>query len=97
MVSMSITRFAVKARDDDVRAVSPYSVHDVAEHQILAPMLERLVHSLGETKIGHPGEHLIDTVITPGSQQLFRAQDTECVIQFRPDQVCATFSTIERQ
>src|SRR5262245_16528464 len=90
MVSMSITRFAVKARDDDVRAVLPHSVHDVAEHQILAPMLERLVHSLGETKIDHAGEHLSDTVCATGSQQLFGTKEAKFVIKFRPDQVSAT-------
>ena len=43
VMAVPVAWFAVEAGDDDVGAVHPDRVHDVAEHHLSAPMFERLV------------------------------------------------------
>src|SRR5262245_25848155 len=43
MMAVPVALFAVEAGDNDVGAVHPDRVHDVAEHNLSTPMFERLV------------------------------------------------------
>src|SRR5215510_520239 len=45
VIAVPVAWLAVEAGDDDVWAVQPDGVHDVAEHHLSAPMFERLVQS----------------------------------------------------
>src|SRR5262245_26589143 len=42
VIAVPVAWLAVEAGDDDVGAVQPDRVHDVAEHHLSAPMFERL-------------------------------------------------------
>src|ERR671934_1025054 len=41
VMAVPVAWLAVEARDDDIGAVHPDRVHDVAEHHLSAPMFER--------------------------------------------------------
>ncbi len=97
MIAVPITRLAVKARDDHIRAIHPHRAHYVTQHSISAPMLQRLIHPLREAEIGDAGEHLIDAVVAAGRQQFFRAHNAQRVIQLRPDRISPALAAIERQ
>ena len=97
MVAVAVARSAVKAGDDDVRPVEPHDANAIAQHILLAPVLERLVHALRESEIGHAGKELVNAVISAGCQEFLGAHQAQRVEQLRSDEVRAAFAAVERE
>ena len=65
-----------KARDQNIRTKGSNHPHHIPQRDIVTfPFLKRLFRILGITKIRHPREALLDTVVAVRRQQLQRAQD----------------------
>jgi len=97
MIPVSIASLAVKARYKHIRTVEANCSNYIAKDILLTPMLKSFVETLRESEIDYPREHLVDTVVSTGCQQLLSANQSKRVIQLRADRIRATFSTVEGQ
>src|SRR5262249_11358797 len=59
VLAVTVARRALEARDDDERAEEPDRPHHVAEHVLLAPLLEGLVQPLRVAVVDDGGEVLL--------------------------------------
>src|SRR5204863_4121902 len=91
VIAMTVARLPVETRHDHVRTIHTDGAHDVAQHTVAAPVFQRFVYSLGETEICHAREKLIDSVITPRGEQLFRPDNSQSVVELGPNEVGAAF------
>src|SRR5262252_2831868 len=73
VMAVPVAWCAVETGDDDVGAVHPDRVHDVAENHLSAPMFECLIQPFGKAEIGHTRKQLVNAVVTVRSQQLLSA------------------------
>ena len=97
-MAVAVARVALKTSADDIRTEGSNHAHHVAQRNIVTtPLLECLLRSLGEPKIGNAREALLDSVVTVGSQQLQRADDAELIEQIAANFVLPAFTAIERE
>jgi hypothetical protein len=98
VVAVAVALVALEARDQHHRPLGADHAHHVAQHVLLAPLLERLLEALGEAVVHDRREVLlVDAVVTVGVEQLLGADQAQAVEQLRADRVVAGLAAVQRQ
>src|SRR5215831_10609795 len=97
MMTVSVIGCSAPRRRDDKRPECPNHADHVAEHCLSIPLRKGLSPRFAEAKIKSTAEELRSAVKTPRGQQLFGANDAQCLVQLGPDQVLPAVSSSERQ
>ena len=98
VVAVTVAGRTLKAGADHVRTERTNDAHHVGECDVMsAPLLEGLLRSLGEAKVGDAGKSLLHAVVAIGSEQLEGPQDTELVEQVAAKLVLSALAAVQGQ
>jgi len=94
MVTVTVGRAADKHGGHHEWASHADHAHDVVQHAVMSPFLQRFFLGLRETIIGDPGEVLAHSVVPVGLKQLLGPHLAERVEVVVAHDVLASFATI---
>ena len=98
VVAVAVALVSLEPRDEHERPLGADDADDVAEDVFLAPLLQRLVETLGESVIDHRAEVLpIDAVVPVRDQQFLGPDQPEAIEQLGADRVVAGLAARQRE
>ena len=93
MMTMSVRRFAGKARNDNFRPELPNDTYKVAKNPLASPFFEPFFRRLRKPEFVQRREELLGMIEAASGEQLFRADDTEGLKEFRTQEVLAAVAS----